>query len=192
MLLYVAFFTIMVITQQKKAYALLLSSRVIYSAQYYRQHSTLQAFAQFGALYSHSLDGKHTHIHKIQTDSDPFISSRSSRDILLVARYYVIIIGDNVFKLNWRQTCVVNSFSLLLQYMSSLLKNCWTLQYTNGCYLMPPLCKLIYLFACLFDFPVENLHRVKLFNMFSTLVDGNIAGQPLRGLSNIIIGELKL
>ena len=57
-LLYVAFSTIMAISRQKEArsqdYALLLFrmiSRVLHSAQYHRQHCTLQAFEQFGALY---------------------------------------------------------------------------------------------------------------------------------------------
>ena len=39
--------------------ALISTSRVLYSAQYYRQHCTLQAFEQFGALYMHSHDDKH-------------------------------------------------------------------------------------------------------------------------------------
>ena len=52
-LLYVAFCTIMAISRQKEArsryYALLLfwmTSRVLYSAQYHRQHCTLHAFEQ--------------------------------------------------------------------------------------------------------------------------------------------------
>ena len=32
-------------------YSYRMTSRVLYSAQYYRQHCTLQAFEQFGALY---------------------------------------------------------------------------------------------------------------------------------------------
>ena len=50
--------TIMAISRQKEArrrdYALLLirmTSRFFFSAQYHKQHSTLQAFEQFGALY---------------------------------------------------------------------------------------------------------------------------------------------
>ena len=35
-----------------------MTPRVLYSAQY-RQHCTLQAFEQFGALYVHNLDDKH-------------------------------------------------------------------------------------------------------------------------------------
>ena len=65
-LLYVAFSTIMGISRQKEArsqdYALLLfrmTSRVLYSAQYHRQHFTLQAFEQFGALYMHNHDDKY-------------------------------------------------------------------------------------------------------------------------------------
>ena len=65
-LFYVAFCTIMVISRQKKArsrdYALLLfrmTSRVLYSAQYHRQHRTLQAFEQFGTLYVHNHDDKY-------------------------------------------------------------------------------------------------------------------------------------
>ena len=57
-LFYVAFCTIMAILRQKKArsrdYALLLfrmTSRVLHRAQYHRQHCTLHAFEQFGALY---------------------------------------------------------------------------------------------------------------------------------------------
>ena len=54
-LLYVAFCTIMTISRQKarrRYYALLLFriiSRVLYSAQYHRQHCTLDAFEQSGA-----------------------------------------------------------------------------------------------------------------------------------------------
>ena len=43
-------------------YALLLFrmiSRVLYSAQYHRQHCTLHAFEQFGALYMHNHDDKY-------------------------------------------------------------------------------------------------------------------------------------
>ena len=65
-LLYVAFCTIMAISRQKEArsrdYALLLfrmTSRVLYSAQYHRQHYTLQAFEQFGALFMHNHDDKY-------------------------------------------------------------------------------------------------------------------------------------
>ena len=65
-LLYVAFRTIMAISRQKEArsqdYALLLfrmTSRVFYSAQYHRQHRTLQASEQFGALYMHNHDDKY-------------------------------------------------------------------------------------------------------------------------------------
>ena len=32
---------------------------VLYSAQYHRQHCTLQAFEQFGALYMHNHDDKY-------------------------------------------------------------------------------------------------------------------------------------
>ena len=60
-LLYVAFCIIMAISRQKEErsrnYALLLfrmTSRVLYSAQYHRQHCTLHAFKQFGALYMHN------------------------------------------------------------------------------------------------------------------------------------------
>ena len=65
-LLYVAFCTIMAISRQKEArsrdYALLIfrmTSRVIYSAQYHRQHCTLHVFEQFGALYMHNHDDKY-------------------------------------------------------------------------------------------------------------------------------------
>ena len=51
----------MAISRQKEArsrdYALLLfqmTSRVLYSAQYHRQHCTLHAFEQFGTLYMHN------------------------------------------------------------------------------------------------------------------------------------------
>ena len=53
----------MAITRQKEArrrdYALLLfwmTTRVLYSAQYYSQHSTLHVFEQFGALYMRDHD----------------------------------------------------------------------------------------------------------------------------------------
>ena len=36
-----------------------MTSRALYSAQYYRQHCTLQAFQQFGALYMHNPDDKY-------------------------------------------------------------------------------------------------------------------------------------
>ena len=56
----------MSILRQKEArsrdYALLLfcmTSRVLYSAQYHRQHCTLQAFEQFGALYMHNHEDKY-------------------------------------------------------------------------------------------------------------------------------------
>ena len=56
----------MAISRQKETrssdYALLLfrmTSRVLYSAQYDRQHCTIQAFEQFGALYMHSNDDKY-------------------------------------------------------------------------------------------------------------------------------------
>ena len=40
-------------------YSYQMTSRVLYSAQYNRQHCTLQAFAQFEALYTHNLAEKH-------------------------------------------------------------------------------------------------------------------------------------
>ena len=53
----------MAILQQKEArgrdHAQLLfrmTSRVLYSSQYHRQHCTLNAFGQFGALYMHNHD----------------------------------------------------------------------------------------------------------------------------------------
>ena len=56
----------MAISRQKEArsrdYVLFLfrmTSRVLYSAQYYRQHFTLHAFEQFGALYMHNQDDKY-------------------------------------------------------------------------------------------------------------------------------------
>ena len=66
-LLYIALCTIMAISQQKEAqnrdYALLLfrmtSRALYYIAQYHRQHCTLQAFEQFGALYMHNHDEKY-------------------------------------------------------------------------------------------------------------------------------------
>ena len=55
----------MAISQQKEArsrdYALLLfpmTLRLFYSAQYHRQHCTLQVFEQFGTLYMHNHDEK--------------------------------------------------------------------------------------------------------------------------------------
>ena len=57
----------MAISRQKEAwswdYALLLfwmTSGAHYSAQYHRQHSTLQAFDQFGALYKYNHDDKYS------------------------------------------------------------------------------------------------------------------------------------
>ena len=47
---------------RSRDYALLLfrmTSRVIYSAQYHRQHCTFHAFEQFGALCMHSHDDKY-------------------------------------------------------------------------------------------------------------------------------------
>ena len=56
----------MAISRQKEArsrdYALLLFrmiSRVLYSAQYHRQHCTLHTFEQFEALYMHNHDDKY-------------------------------------------------------------------------------------------------------------------------------------
>ena len=56
----------MAISRQKEArsrdYALLLfrmTSRVLCSVQYHRQHCTLQAFEQFQTLYMHSHDDKY-------------------------------------------------------------------------------------------------------------------------------------
>ena len=56
----------MAISRQKEArsrnYALLsfrMTSRVLYSSQYHRQHRTLHAFGQFGALYRHNHDDKY-------------------------------------------------------------------------------------------------------------------------------------
>ena len=40
-------------------YSYRMTPRVLYSAQYHRQHCALQAFEQFGALYMHSLDNTH-------------------------------------------------------------------------------------------------------------------------------------
>ena len=61
-----AFCTIMTISRHEEApsrdYAILLfrmTSRVLYSAQYNRQHCTLQAFEQFEALYMHNHDDKY-------------------------------------------------------------------------------------------------------------------------------------
>ena len=60
------FLHIEAISREKEArswdYALLLfrmSSRVLYSVQYHRQHCTLHAFKQFGALYMHNHDAKY-------------------------------------------------------------------------------------------------------------------------------------
>ena len=62
-LLYIAFCTILTISRQKEArrrdnalLLFLMTSRVLYSAQYHRQHCTLQAFKQFGTLYMHNHD----------------------------------------------------------------------------------------------------------------------------------------
>ena len=60
------FLHIEAISPQKEArsrdYALLLfrmPSRVIYSAQYHRQHCTLHTFEQIGSLYMHNHDNKY-------------------------------------------------------------------------------------------------------------------------------------
>ena len=56
------FCTIMAISRQKEVGTMPISyrmtSRVLYSAQYHRQHCTLQAFEQFEALYIHNIDDK--------------------------------------------------------------------------------------------------------------------------------------
>ena len=36
-----------------------MTSRVLYSPQYHRQHCILHAFEQFGALYMHNYDDKY-------------------------------------------------------------------------------------------------------------------------------------
>ena len=62
MLFVVAFCTIMAISRKKEGTmpnSYRITSRVLYSAQCHRDHSTLHAFEQFGALYRHSLDDKH-------------------------------------------------------------------------------------------------------------------------------------
>ena len=59
---YVAFCTIMAISQRKKARSrdsyfvliLRMTSRVFYSAQYHRQHSTLKDFEQLGYTHNHN------------------------------------------------------------------------------------------------------------------------------------------
>ena len=57
------FCTIMAISRQKEVGTMAISyrmtSRVLYSAQYHRQHCTLQAFEQFEALYIHNIDNKY-------------------------------------------------------------------------------------------------------------------------------------
>ena len=65
-LLYIAFLHNHGILRKKEAqnrdYALLLfpmTSRVLYSTQYHRQHCTHHAFVQFGALYMHNHDDKY-------------------------------------------------------------------------------------------------------------------------------------
>ena len=67
----------MAISRQKEArswdHALLLfrmTSRVLYSAQYHRQHSILQAFEQFGALYMHNHDDKYPGTSRLQAPVD--------------------------------------------------------------------------------------------------------------------------
>ena len=54
----------MAISRQEEAsspmpYSYRLTLTVLYSTQYHRQHSTLQAFEQFGALYMHNLDDRY-------------------------------------------------------------------------------------------------------------------------------------
>ena len=70
----------MAISQQKEArgldYALLLfriTSRVLYSAQYYRQHCTLHVFEQFGALYGSKMNKEPMNLgsHSIRVGHSP-------------------------------------------------------------------------------------------------------------------------
>ena len=49
-------------------YSYRMTSRILYSAQYHRQHCTLQAFEQFGALYMNNPNDKHP------TQTEPRIS----------------------------------------------------------------------------------------------------------------------
>ena len=65
-LLYVDSCTITAISRQKETrsrdYALLsfrMTSRLLYSGQYHRQHCVLHAFEQFGELYMHNHDDKY-------------------------------------------------------------------------------------------------------------------------------------
>ena len=96
-LLYVAFCTIMAISRQKEArsrdYSLLLFrmiSRVLYSAQYHRQHCTLHAFKQFGAMYMHIHDDKYPSrpgfehgTPRLQTPVDTIVMSHRCRPRLM-------------------------------------------------------------------------------------------------------------
>ena len=53
-------------------YSYRMTSRVIYSAQYHRQHSALQAFKQFGALYRNNLDDTHPTRSGFETSTSEF------------------------------------------------------------------------------------------------------------------------
>ena len=100
-LLYIAFCTIMAISRQKEArsqdYTLLLfrmTSRVLYSTHYHRQHCTLRAFEQLGALYMHNHDDKYPArpgfepgSSKLQAPVDT--NEPSGQAVAFLARYYM-------------------------------------------------------------------------------------------------------
>ena len=58
-------------------YGILLPNdlKVLYSAQYHRQHYTLQAFEQFGAFYMHNLDDKHPTRPEFEPSTSEFRST---------------------------------------------------------------------------------------------------------------------
>ena len=69
----------MAISRQKEVrsreYVLLLfddESRVLYSAQYHRQHCRLQAFEQFGKQYLYFLDAKDLTRHEFEPSTSEF------------------------------------------------------------------------------------------------------------------------
>ena len=58
-------------------YSYRMTSRVLYSAQYHRQHCTLNAFEQFRTLYMHNLD------KNIRPGRDPYPEFRTTTGPIL-------------------------------------------------------------------------------------------------------------
>ena len=133
-LFYVAFCTIMAISQQKKArsrdYALLLfriTPRVLYNAQYHRQHCTLHAFEKFGELYVHHHDDK---IFDVWPDQDSILvppgykpqSIRMSHRAGLMISYSSLSFHPIDFKL-WHYDPQVFRFIPMTSFYSGFIQN---------------------------------------------------------------------